>query len=171
MPLIKAESFTEEFLQACDRKHWNLAQLAKASQVHHAMVYRLFNGKQESVNRKTVVKLASALDLSIRIRGDRVEFDVHGGVDPKANQPVGETDIQGVVDVLKKMNYSQIAAVEQLTRIIAMMEHHEVIDLLQVCEILEHEGNKALFLRKLKAMAEIIMPYEAVKNHGVEQKS
>ena len=166
MSRIKVSSILDDVLKRVDELNWSIPDLADQAGLHRTTIYHMINGKHKTTDRETVRCLADALGMKVKMEGSLAKLYVEGRIEAKRVQAGVHLGNEGIADMLKTMNTQQLEAVDEMVRIIALMDGEEIVDLLKVCNVLAQERNKQQFLRRLKAIAELILPFEVLKEDG-----
>jgi predicted transcriptional regulator len=146
-------------------------EVASRCDVHRSTIYRFLEGKTTLVDRSTLRDIANALDLRLEIKGSNARVYIEkstGGSEPITTANDG---LRRVLEMLKKMDVEQIDAVDKMSRMIALMDREEVINMTQVFEQLGMIENRAVFIEKLTAFAKIIMPYKVIHQNERTEES
>jgi predicted transcriptional regulator len=171
MSRLKTEYFRDDLREQIDKLGISVYEVERRSGVNNSGLYRILNGQRPSVDRSTLRALADAVEMDYEIRGDRVTL-FERMPELVVDENLGGESLEGrIVQMMKKMDVEHLIAVDKLVRIIATMDGQEVVDLVSICEALDMGKNKKIFLKKLRAFADILIPYEAVVKDEDEEKS
>ncbi len=171
MSRLKTMYFLEDLKRQIDKLGISVYEVERRSGVNNSGLYRILNGQRPSIDRATLRAVADAVEMDYEINGDRVQL-FERQPELVVDENLGGESLEGrIVQMLKKMDVEHLQAVDRLVQIIASMDRHEIVDLIEICEALDMGKNKAVFLRKLRAFADIVMPYEVMIRNGDNKES
>ena len=171
MTMIDIKPVAKAVRERMDQLSLSPVMLAKKMGTHPSTIYRIIKEETKRVERETLKALAGALDLHFNIKGSEVTFSLSSGERQKEEDRQRNLAILGVSDMLKKMDMKQLTALDEIARIIAEMDGEDLIDLQKVCGMISGETNKKKFIRKLKAMSELVMSYDPEEIHEEWKKT
>lgn len=171
MSRIKTENLIPVVQARIDKLAISIPELEKLSGLHNKTLYLLLKGEKQQIDRATLRALANALQMNYEIVGDQATLSEKEAVRVIGGSKSVEKSIEGVVQMLQKVDPEALDAIEDLVGIFAAMHASEVVELRDVCMNLMVGKNKQLFIEKLKAFAKILMPYEEMEKNAVREES
>lgn len=171
MSRIKTEYFLNELQKRIDELGLSIPELEAKSGVYNSGLYMLFQGRKKSVDRSTFRALADAVEMDFKISGDVGKLTKRLPVDAANKNGAGDRRGEKLEEILHEMSDEHYEAVERFATIVATMSKEEIIDLNQAWDQLDLGKNKAVFLKKLRAFADIIQPYGSMKKSNEGKKS
>jgi len=166
-----AKMFSEQAILILDKAGKSITKLSKQSGVPRSTLYRAIYQPKQHIDRETAEKIATGLGASIEFKGRSVRLYLENrglgvesrghAVDSMSEEELElERRIRILGDRLRTVDIEIFDAAEELVNLILSMEKDEINVLRDVHKMLTLGGNKDAYVRMLKALGELVTPYE-----------